>query len=104
MDRELQITARELDGSDALLSRIREKVDKLEHLYDHIVSCHVVVESPERRHHKGKLYNCRIHLHIPGDEIVINREPNEDPYISVRDAFEAAKRQLQDHVDKRRGR
>ena len=104
MDRELQITARELEGSDALMAKIRERADKLEKLYDHIVSCHVVVESPERRHHKGKLYNCRIHLHVPGEEIIINREPNEDPYISVRDAFDAAKRQIQEHADKRRGR
>jgi ribosomal subunit interface protein len=104
MDRELQITARELEGSEALIAKIRERADKLEKLYDHIVSCHVVVESPEKRHHKGKLYNCRIHVHVPGEEIIINREPNEDPYISVRDAFDAAKRQIQEHADKRRGR
>jgi ribosomal subunit interface protein len=104
MDLQLQITARELAGSQALEDKIRDKAEKLAKLYDHIVSLHVVVDSPERRHHKGKLYNCRIHLLIPGDEIVVTHESDVDPYVSVRDAFDAAKRRLQDHVDRKRGR
>lgn len=104
MDLQLQITARELAGSQALEDKIRDKAEKLARLYDHIVSLHVVVDSPERRHHKGKLYNCRIHLLVPGDEIVVTHESDVDPYVSVRDAFDAAKRRLQDHVDRKRGR
>ena len=101
---DLQITTKELPGSAALEDKIRERAQKLTKLYDHILRLHVVVESPERRHTKGKLYNCRIHLHVPGDEIVITNEPDPDPYVSVRDAFDAAKRRLQDHVDRKRGR
>lgn len=101
---DLQITTKELAGSLALEEKIREKALKLAKIYDHIVSLHVVVDSPERRHHKGKLYNCRIHLHVPGDEIVVTHESDVDPYVSVRDAFDAAKRRLQDHVDRKRGR
>jgi ribosomal subunit interface protein len=104
MDLQLQITTRELAGSQALEEKIRDKAEKLAKLYDHIVSLHIVVESPERRHHKGKLYNCKIRLTVPGDEIVVNHESDVDPYVSVRDAFDAAKRQLQDHVDRKRGR
>jgi ribosomal subunit interface protein len=104
MELQLQITTRELAGSQALEDKIRDKAEKLAKLYDHIVSLHVVVDSPERRHHKGKLYNCRIHLLIPGDEIVVTHESDVDPYVSVRDAFDAAKRRLQDHVDRKRGR
>ena len=104
MDLQLQITTKELAGSQALEEKIREKANKLAKVYDHIVRVHVVVDSPERRHHKGKLYNCRIHLHVPGDEIIVTHEPDPDPYVSVRDAFDAAKRQLQDHIDRKRGR
>jgi ribosomal subunit interface protein len=104
MDLQLQITIRELAGSQALEDKIREKAQKLAKLFDQILKCHVVVDSPERRHHKGKLYNCRIHLFIPGDEIVVTHESDVDPYVSVRDAFDAAKRRLQDHVDRKRGR
>ena len=48
----------------------------------------------------------RIDLTVPGEEIVIGREPghdhaHEDVYVAIRDAFDAAKRQLQDHA--RRG-
>ena len=42
--------------------------------------------------------------HVPGDEIVVTHESDSDPYVSVRDAFDAAKRRLQDHVDRKRGR
>lgn len=104
MELQLQITTRELGGSEALEEKIRDKAEKLARLYDQIVSLHVVVDSPERRHHKGKLYNCRIHLLVPGDEIVVTHESDVDPYVSVRDAFDAAKRRLQDHVDRKRGR
>jgi ribosome-associated translation inhibitor RaiA len=52
MELQLQITIRELSGSQALEDKIREKALKLAKLYDQVLSCHVVVDSPERRHHK----------------------------------------------------
>lgn len=44
---------------------------------------------------------------MPGSEIVVNREPSEhhaheDVYVAIRDAFRAARRQVQDAVRKRR--
>jgi ribosomal subunit interface protein len=99
----LQITVRDIPHTEAVESRIREKAAKLDKFYDHIIRCHVLVESPERRHRKGKMYGVRIHLSVPGDELVVDHEEGEDVYVCVRDAFETARRRLQDWVDRRRG-
>jgi ribosomal subunit interface protein len=100
----LRITLKDIDQTPALETKIREKAGKLGQFYDRIVDLHVTIESPERRHHKGKLYNVHVHLHVPGEELVVTREPSEDLYVALRDAFDAARRQLLDYVDRRRGR
>lgn len=103
-----QITFRDMDHSDAIEARIRERVAKLEEFCERITSCRVVVEAPHRHHAKGKLYNVRIDLIVPGGEVVVNREEHanhahEDVYVAIRDAFDSAQRQLQDFVRRQRG-
>lgn len=98
----LQITFQHLDHSDAIEDRIRAEAEKLESFYDRITSASVVVSRPQRRHHKGDVYEVHIHLTVPGAaDVVVSREPGDkhahtDVYISIRDAFNAARRQLQD--------
>jgi ribosomal subunit interface protein len=99
----LQITIRDVDHSEALEVRIRSKGEKLEAFFDHIMSCRVVVEVPHKHHHQGKQFNVRIDIGVPGHEIAVNRDHAEDVYVAVRDAFDAAKRQLEDYARKIRG-
>jgi ribosome-associated translation inhibitor RaiA len=108
MQEELQITWRGMEPSDALGDRIGEQVKTLERFYDGIIGCRVVVEQLHRHKHKGNLFNVRIDLWVPGKEIVVNRESgknhaHEDPYVTVRDSFRAARRQLEDYVRRHRG-
>jgi cold shock CspA family protein len=44
-----------------------------------------------------------IDLRVPGKEIVANRDHHEDVYVALRDAFDAAKRQLEETVRLQRG-
>ncbi|HYW91605.1 MAG TPA: ribosome-associated translation inhibitor RaiA [Gammaproteobacteria bacterium] len=104
----LQITFRNMDASPAVESVIREKADKLERYYDSIMSCRVVVEASHRHHHKGNIYHVRVDLTVPNDELVVSREPHqdhshEDLYVAIRDAFNAARRQLEEFARKQRG-
>lgn len=99
----LQITVRDIAHSDALETHIREKVQKLDEFFEHIISCRIVVEMPHKHHHQGKEFNVRISLGVPGREIVVNRDKNEDVYVALRDAFDASKRQLEDYVRQLRG-
>lgn len=99
----LQITVRDMEHSQALEARIRSKAQKLEEFFAHIVSCHVVVEMPHRHHQQGKQFNVRIDIGVPGNTIVLNRHQAEDVYVALRDAFDAAKRQLQEYSRVLRG-
>jgi ribosomal subunit interface protein len=104
----VQITFNGMDPSEAIEERIRERIDELSRFYDRIESCRVVVESGHRHHRHGRLRLLRIHLTVPGGEIVVNRDPaehhaHEDVYVAIRDAFDAARRQLEDHVRRLRG-
>ena len=99
----VQITARHISLSEAAGELIRGKAAKLDTFYDHITSCRVLVEAPHRSQHNGVLYNVRIDMTIPGAELVVKREPHEDLYVAIRDAFNAARRQLLGHVRKQRG-
>ena len=103
MQQAIQITFRNLDHSDAIESAVREKANKLEEFFDHIISCHAVIESPHKHHQKGRHYQVKLSLSVPGKDIVVRRAPDkhdahEDPYVAIRDAFDAAKRQLRDYV------
>jgi ribosomal subunit interface protein len=103
----LQITFRNIDASPAVEAKIRERARELEQFFDRIVSCRVVIEAPNRRRH-GDLYHIRVDLKVPGHEIVVKRDPpehhaHEDIFVAVRDSFDAVRRQLEDHVRRRRG-
>lgn len=94
----LQITVRDIQHSDAVEANVRQKAGKLEEFSAHIISCRVVVDMPHRHAHQGRQFNVRLDIGVPGSEIVVNRDHNEDVYVAVRDAFDAAKRQLEDYA------
>ncbi len=109
MQNPVQITFRGIPSSPALEEDIREHVARLERFYDRITRCRVVVETPHRHHQKGKLYHVRVDLTVPGGELVVNREPplhqtHSDPFVAVRDAFNAVARQLEDFARRQQGR
>ena len=58
---------------------------------------------PHKHHHQGKHFNVRIDIGVPGSEIVVNRDHDEDVYVALRDAFDAAKRQIEDYARKIHG-
>ncbi|MFO7552653.1 MAG: HPF/RaiA family ribosome-associated protein [Haliea sp.] len=108
MQQPLQITFRDIPRSDAVETDIREHAAKLDQFYDHIMSCRVMVEAPHGHHHQGKLYHVRVDLTLPGHELIASRAPaehhaHEDVYVAIRDAFAAAKRQLQDFKRRQEG-
>ncbi len=103
----LQITYRNMSPSEAVERCIRERAERLDQFCDRIMGCRVVLEERHRRHHQGKLFHLRIALTAPGDEIVVSREPamhktHEDVYVAIRDAFDAARRRLEDYVRRQR--
>lgn len=104
----LQITFRHMDSSPALEDRIRELASRLDRFSGQILRCHVIVEPAAHHPHQGSLYDVRIDITLPGEEIAIRHahpadHAHEDPYVALRDAFHAARRRLEDYERKRRG-
>ncbi|MDZ7767882.1 MAG: HPF/RaiA family ribosome-associated protein [Woeseiaceae bacterium] len=104
----LEITFRNIEPSPAMEAQIRRRAEKLERFAADIVSCRVTVEAPHKHHRHGRLFRVSVDVRLPGSEIVVNRGPSEhhaheDVYVAIRDAFSAARRQVQDTVRKRRG-
>lgn len=99
----LQVTLRDIPHSEAVETAIREKAEKLDHFHPAIMGCRVAVELPGKHKHQGKQFSIRIDITVPGSEIVVNRERAEDLYVVLRDAFDAAKRQLEEHAHRMRG-
>jgi ribosome-associated translation inhibitor RaiA len=101
----LEVTFRNVARTDEIEERIRAKAAKLDRFFDRITGCRVVVESPHNHQTKGNSYHVRIELSVPGDELVVNRDPpnpdHEELSVALRDAFSAAQRQLQAYVAKR---
>lgn len=100
----LEVTLRDIPDSPAVEGRIREKAAKLERFHGRIMSCRVTVESPQHRKHQGRLYSVHLDIKVPGGgELVVNKVQNEDVFVAIRDAFNAATRQLEEHSRVRRG-
>lgn len=91
----LQITFREITRSDALETRIRSDAAKLEQLFPRIGSCRVTVVKSHRHHRQGPQFEAHVEVRAPGIEDVVSTQTHEDAYLAVRDAFEAARRQLE---------
>lgn len=99
----VQITFRHMETSAAVETRVRDLANHLGVFSDRITSCRVVVDSPHRHHHQGKVFNVKVQLALPGEDVVVDmerpqRDGHEDVYVVIRDAFDAAKRQLQQRM------
>lgn len=100
----------DLAASEALRQRIEREAQKLERFSDRITACKVAVVGRRGRHRQGELYGVRLTLVMPGrDDVIVNRNPptdhaHEDAFVAVRDAFNAARRRLQDHERRFAGR
>lgn len=105
MDRPLDIAFHNLDPSPAIEADIRQRVEKLETRYKHLTGCRVSIEALHNQHRTGNVYEVHIVMSVPGRDLAVSREPhhakdryaNPDIRTSLRDAFQAAEKQLQSY-------
>lgn len=90
----LQITMRDMERSDALDAAIQGHAAKLEQFHSRITRCRVTVEQLRRHHQQGRHFAVKVDVRVPGREIVATHDHDEDVYIALREAFDAARRQL----------
>jgi len=104
----LQVSFRHMKHSEEIEALIRQRAAKLDTFSDRIISCRVVVEPAAKHRQLGNLFAVRIDLSVPGEEIVVSREPSQhteakDIRVALRDAFDSARRQLEDYGRRQRG-
>ena len=104
----LQITFRHMDASPALEARIRQRAEELEQFSERITACRVTVECRHQHKRQGNLFAVTIDMVLPGREIVVGRErglnhAHEDAHVAIRDAFDALRRRLEDHIRSKAG-
>jgi cold shock CspA family protein/ribosome-associated translation inhibitor RaiA len=100
-----EVAFEHVDHSDAVESRVRREFAKLEQFQGRLTSARAVISRPQRRHLKGDIYEVRIQLGLPGAaDVVVSLKPGNvhahtDVCVAIRDAFQAARRQLKDISD-----
>src|SRR5262245_32456791 len=90
----LQITWRGIGPSAAVESAVKDATLKLEKVNGRIVSCRVTVEQTDRHKVHGRQFSVRVDVRVPGAEVAIDHEHDEDVYVALRDAFADARRKL----------
>ncbi len=103
----LQIVFRDMSPSAALSAKIQDRVEWLERFSGQLISCRVAVEIPHRHHRRGNLFRVRLDLRVPGRELVVSRSPDlhgahRDLHVLIHDAFDEARRVLEQYARKRR--
>jgi ribosome-associated translation inhibitor RaiA len=96
-------TFRDMPSSPSLQAAAERWVARLEQVSDRIVGCHVSIEKPHHHRLHGSPFQVNIVLNVPGANIAVSNQLNEDAYVALADAFRAARRQLLDHIDVQRG-
>jgi cold shock CspA family protein len=120
------ITFRRIPPIDGLDADIRKRLKKLEIYCPSLIGARVLIEPAARHHRDGNRFHVRIDLTVPGEEIAIAHETSlrpdararaaartrkqeeADPShrrlgVAIREAFEIARRRLQDYVRRQRG-
>lgn len=126
MQTEPIITFHGVRPSAGLERELFRRAKKLETYYAPITSCQVLVEFSEKRHGAGNRYRVRIDLSVPGKRILVTHEANQrararalglsklarldEPErahryarVTIHDAFDVARRRLQDYARRQRG-
>lgn len=122
-----QITFRGMGRSAAVEATVLDRVAWLEQFNAHIQRCRVTIAIPHRHRRDGRLVHVRVEVAVPGGRpIVVNHEPSlhgrvkdvegdahhketatagEHRYahVSVRQAFDAARRQVEEFARTQRG-
>ena len=95
----VQVTAQGVELTESEQDAIRSAAEKLEQFFARLVGCRVSVSVPNRFTQAEPItHNVRIDLTVPGDELVIKRQPQVRLLDAIQDAFTVAGRRLKEYA------
>lgn len=121
----ISVTFRGLPPTYWIENMVRRRVARLETFCRDIIGCHVIIEVPHRHHQEGNRFEVHIDLTVPREEIAVTHGGNlhaaarqleehewvkqldvdatrKDLNLVVKEAFDVARRRLQDYARRRR--
>lgn len=99
----LRITATNIELGPDDEALIQQRVGWLERFYPQLVACIVTLEGPGEHHRKGGPVAVQLELRIPRSEpLLVNRQVAPDLEMALQEAFDAARRRLEDIGRKQR--
>ena len=96
----VEISYRNVDKTDEIESLVQEKINKLQKFCSQMTSCRVAIEKAHDHPSSGSPYRVRLDITVPpGHELAVVENPGEGNQYKelqtvIRDAFEAARRQV----------
>jgi ribosome-associated translation inhibitor RaiA len=104
MDSPAELLFRNMQPSKDLALVVKEREEKLEHLYQHIISCRVTIGQQNKTHRTGNVLQVHIDIQVPGHTIMVNHNPSEgDATAVIHKAFDAAAQQLKEYKARKMG-
>jgi len=106
MEVPLELILKNVENKAEIEAVVYEKLEKLEQVCNHVISCRVFVEqNPTHLHKKMASYHVRVDVRLPPHhEIVVKRDSGRNVHDNlstvVREAFIAARRQVEVIVDR----
>jgi hypothetical protein len=97
-----------VEPSEAVESRALHLVGKLVTFFPSIMRVVMTIEGRHQHHHQGNIYHVSLRFHLPGGDVVVSHDPernhaHEDLYVAMRDACEAARKQLSHSIHRQQG-
>jgi len=108
MQTPVEIAFHHCEPSDSLRAELDKQARRLEKFSSRLTSCHVAV-TKTARHRQGDLFQIDVRVAMPGHkDVIVNAAHGDAPehehaVVAVRDAFDAAVRQIEDAMRDLRG-
>jgi hypothetical protein len=120
MSEPVHITFRNMTAHQALAEAVRSRALWLEKFDPRLTGCRVVLEFPHRHQKRGRPFSVHIQVSVPGDDVTVNHESllppsvaalyeadaaggdHRDAIAAINDAFDIARRRVEDAARKRR--
>lgn len=102
----LEISFKGLDKSRAVESKVAERATRLEKHFDRMTHVRVVVSAPNKLAHKGKNFEVKLEIGIPGaspliiSEVPEGNDARSDLMMAIRNAFDSAERRLDELAER----
>ena len=101
---QFEVVFNQTHPSEAVRQRALYLMGKLQRVSKHILRCVMTIEGRHHHHHQGNLYHISLRIRLPFRDAVVSRDPelnhaHEDIYVAMRDAVDAARRQLLAYED-----